>query len=236
MSKREEDHIEDLKETFANLRLARLKLNPNKCVFRVSKGKMLSYIINSEGIRANLDKTKGVMSMVEPSTKKEVQRLTGRVAMLNRFISKSVERSLPFFKVLKGGGNMQWGPEQSEAFQKLKSYLTIELLVTIPEPKAPLLLYVVAFDHVVSGALIQEEQKGPEVIQCPVYYISEALAGAKLNYSKLEKIAYAVLISRKLKHYFQAHEITIPTSQLLGDILRNKEASGKIGKWAIELS
>jgi hypothetical protein len=90
-------------------------------------------------------------------------------------------------------------------------------------------VYVAAFDHTVSGALIQEEQKGPEVIQRPVYYISEALAGAKLNYSELEKIAYAVLISRKLKHYFQAHEITVPTSQPLGDILRNKKAFGRIG-------
>jgi hypothetical protein len=55
----------------------------------------------------------------------------------------------------------------------------------------------------VCGALIQEQLKGPEVIQHPVYYISEALAGAKLNYSELEKITYAVLISsRKLKHYF----------------------------------
>jgi hypothetical protein len=58
-----------------------------------------------------------------------------------------------------------------------------------------------------------------------------------LNYSELEKIAYAVVISsRKLKHYFQAHEITVPTSQPLGDILRNKEASSRIGKWATELS
>jgi hypothetical protein len=97
---------------------------------------MLSYIISSEGIRANPDKTKAIMSMVEPLTKKEVQRLTGRIAALNRFISKSVERSLPFFKVLKGRGNIQWGPEQSKAFQKLKSYLSTELLVTVPEPEA----------------------------------------------------------------------------------------------------
>jgi hypothetical protein len=94
-----------------------------------------------------------------------------------------------------------------EAFQKLKSYLATELLITVPEPKALLLLYVAASDHAVSGALIQEEQKGPEVIQCLVYYILEALARDKLNYSKLEKIAYAVLISsRKLKHYFQAQK------------------------------
>jgi hypothetical protein len=109
MSIKEEDHIEDLKETFINLRQAGLKLNPDKCVFEVSKGKMLGYIISSDGIQANLDKTKAIMSaimsMVEPSTKKEVQRLIGRIAALNRFISKCAERCLPFFKVLKGGGN-----------------------------------------------------------------------------------------------------------------------------------
>jgi hypothetical protein len=77
---------------------------------------MLGYIICSDGVQANPDKTKVIMSMVEPSTKKEVQRLTGRIAALNRFISKCVEHSIPFFKVLKGGGNTQWGKEQSEAF------------------------------------------------------------------------------------------------------------------------
>ena len=63
------------------------------------------------------------------------------------------------------------------------------------------------------------------------------MSRAKLNYTEIEKIAYAVLISsRKLKHYFQAHEITMPSTQPLGDILSNKEASGRIGKWATEVS
>ena len=72
MSKNEGDHIADLKETFANLREAGLKLNPEKCVFGVSRDKMLGYIIGHEGIKANLDKTKTIILMVEPSTKKEV--------------------------------------------------------------------------------------------------------------------------------------------------------------------
>jgi hypothetical protein len=59
---------------------------------------MLGYIISAEGIRVNLDNTKAIISMVEPSTKKDVQRLTGRIAALNRFISKSAECSLPFSK------------------------------------------------------------------------------------------------------------------------------------------
>ena len=63
------------------------------------------------------------------------------------------------------------------------------------------------------------------------------MSGAKLNYTEIKKIAYAVLISsRKLKHYFQAYKITVPSLQPLGDIFSNKEASGRMGKWATELS
>ena len=102
MSKNEGDHIADLKETFANLREAGLKLNPEKCVFGVSRGKMLGYILGPKGIRANPDKTKAIISMVEPSTEKEVQKLTGRIAALNKFISKLAECNLPFFKALRG--------------------------------------------------------------------------------------------------------------------------------------
>jgi len=211
MSRNKEDHIKDLQETFVNLRSAELKLNVEKCVFGVSKGKMLGYIISSEGIRAIPDKTKVIMSMVEPSNKKEVQRLTGRIAALNKFISTSAERSLSFFKVLRGGDKTEWGPEQSEAFRQLKSYITTNLVVTVPEPDTPLLLYVAASKHTVSAVLVHETSDHKETVQRPVYYVSEALSGAKLNYIEIEKIAYAVLCaSRKLKHYFQSHETKVP--------------------------
>ena len=111
MSKNEEDHIADLKETFTNLREAGLKLNPDKCVFGVSRGKMLGYIIGPKGIRVNPEKTKAIISMVEPSIKKEVQKLIGRISALNKFISKSAEHSLPFFKALRGGDKVEWGTE-----------------------------------------------------------------------------------------------------------------------------
>jgi len=157
--------------------------------------------------------------------------------VLNRFISILAEHSLPFFKALRGGDKLEWGPEQSKAFQHLKSNMTTKLLVTVPNLEAPLLLYVAASDHAVSGVLVQEKDEESKIIQQPVYYILKALLGAKLNHTEIEKIAYIVLISsRKLKHYFQAHEITVPSSQPLGDIFSNKEASGRIEKWATELS
>ena len=77
---------------------------------------MLGYIIGPESIWANPEKTKAIISMVEPSTKKEVQKLIGRIAALDRFISKSAEHSLPFFKALRGRDKVEWGPEQSKAF------------------------------------------------------------------------------------------------------------------------
>ena len=89
------------------------------------------------------------------------------------------------------------GPEQSEAFQQLKNYMASKLLVTVLDLEAPLLLYVVASDQAVSGVLVQEKEEESKVIQQTVYYISEALSGAKLNYIEIKKIAYAVLISSR---------------------------------------
>ena len=139
--------------------------------------------------------------------------------------------------MLRGGDKTEWGPEQSEAFKQLKSYIATNLVVTVPEPDIPLLLYVAASEHAVSAVLVHETSDHRGTVQRHDYYVSEALSGAKLNYTEIEKIAYTVLsASRKLKHYFKSHEIKVPTSQPLGDILRNKEASRRIGKWAAELS
>ena len=73
--------------------------------------------------------------------------------------------------------------------------MATKLLVIVPDPEAPLLLYVAASDHAVSGVLVQEKEEESKAIQQPVDYISEALLGAKLNYIEIKKIAYAVLIS-----------------------------------------
>jgi hypothetical protein len=102
-------HVSDLAETFANMRRAGLKLNPEKCVFGVTKGKILGCLISAKRIEANLDKIRAIREMEELQTKKDIQKLNGRVAAPNRFISRSAERSVPFFKALKGKGKLS-GP------------------------------------------------------------------------------------------------------------------------------
>jgi hypothetical protein len=102
------DHISDLAETFTNLRASNLRLNPGKCVFGIHKGKVLGCLVSTKGLEANPDKIKALIEMQDPVSVKDVQKLTGRVVVLNRFIPRAVERSLPFFQVLRSTKNFQW--------------------------------------------------------------------------------------------------------------------------------
>jgi hypothetical protein len=186
-------HVSDLAETFANMRRAGLKLNPEKCVFGVTKGKILGCLISAKRIEANPDKIRAIREMEESKTKKDIQKLNGRVEALNRFLSRSVERSLPFFKALKGMGTIEWCPEQSKAFAELKEYIEKMAILSLPLPSEPLLLYVATSKAAVSAALVQEVEAEKGKLQCHVYFVSEALSGSKQLYSELEKIAYAVV-------------------------------------------
>jgi hypothetical protein len=236
-STKQENHIADLQETFANFRQAGLKLNPEKCVFGVKKGKFLACLVSTKGIEANPSKIEAILRMEPPSTKKRAQRLAGRLASLNRFISRSAERNLPFFEILKSAEVFQWGPAQQKAFEELKQYLIDLTTLTPPSPGAPLLLYVAASHSAVSAALVQEKVDDQVKKQAPVYFVSKVLSPSKKNYTELENVLYAVLMaSRKLRHYFQAYHIIVPSSQSLKDIMRNKEATGRIGKWVAELN
>jgi hypothetical protein len=103
-----------------------------------------------------------------------------------------------------------------------------------------LILYISATHTTVGGALVEESEvlKGDKktLHQAPIYFVSEALAGSKMYYLEIEKICYAVVMSaRKLRHYFEAHRVRVLTNQPLNDIFENRDSSGRIGKWAMEL-
>jgi hypothetical protein len=187
-SKNKEDHLADLAETFANMQDARLRLNPEKCVFDVRQGKILGYLSSHRGIEANPTKIQAIINMTPPQSSRDVQRLTGRLAALNRFISKSAERSLPFLKTLRGAKDFAWGPKQVVAFASLKQHLLELATLTSPNRSLPLLLYVAASPHAVSAALVQEQDREGTTRQCPVYYVSEVLTASKCNMTELEKL------------------------------------------------
>ena len=151
-TKDEENHLEDLKETFETLRRYRMKLNPSKCVFGFSSGKFLGFMVSQRGIEANPDKIKAVLEMTPPKTIKEVQSLTGRVAALNRFVSRATDKCLPFFKTLRKA--FTWTEECQKSFEDLKSYLTSPPLLSPSQPGETLSLYLAVSPTAVSSAII----------------------------------------------------------------------------------
>ncbi|XP_027063199.2 uncharacterized protein [Coffea arabica] len=221
--------LSDLREVFGVLRDSRMKLNPKKCVFGVTSGKFLGYLVSHRGIEANPDKIKAIQDMSPPRNIREVQRLNGRLAALNRFLFQSAEKALPFFKVLKKSDQFAWTEECQSAFNQLKQYL--HHLPTLASPRPEEKLYLSAADEAVSAVLIQDEGT-----QVPVYYVSRALRGSETRYTQVEKLVLGLVhAARRLKPYFLAHPISVRTDQPIRQILVRPEASGRLTKWAVEL-
>ena len=97
----ENDHLDDLQETFDTLQSYNMKLNPSKCVFRVTAGKFLGFIVSQRGIEVNPEKVQAIMELEPPRTVKEMQSLNGKIAALNRFVSKATDKCLLFFRILR---------------------------------------------------------------------------------------------------------------------------------------
>ena len=186
-------HIIHLAEAFQVLKSYNMKLNPAKCAFGVSSGKFLGFIVNNRGIEANPDKIKAVLDMLPPSNIKGIQCLTGRIAMLSRFVSRASDRCRPFFQVLKKA--FQWDAHCQEAFTTLKTYLISPPILVSPSKGELLTLHLAVSDFVTRAALVRERDK----VQQPVYYCSRDLRGSEERYPKMEKLILAlVTTSRKL--------------------------------------
>ncbi|XP_056689717.1 uncharacterized protein [Spinacia oleracea] len=230
-----------------------MKLNPKKCVFGVKSGKFLGFMVSERGIDANPDKVQAALDLPEPKTKRDVQRLTGRLAALSRFISKASDKGAPFFKALKPktlpGGEAEpikkkgvprkvdpeltWGQEQRDAFQQLRAYLAQLPTLARPKEGETLYLYVAISPGTVSAVLLREEEKK----QQPIYFTSRTLTDAETRYPLIEKVAYVVVVAaQKLRPYFDSHQILVLTDQPLEKVLDKIERSGRLAAWAFELS
>jgi hypothetical protein len=156
MTRESHTFIEDREETFANLRMVNIKLNPAKCAFGIPLGKLLGFLVSHHGMEANPDKVKAIEEMCPPRNLKEMQCLTGCMASLGRFIARSGEKALPFFKLMKRTGKFEWTPEVDKAFAELKRYLTSPPIMVAPTFHEPLLLYIAATLRTASAILIME--------------------------------------------------------------------------------
>ncbi|GKA42498.1 putative nucleotidyltransferase, ribonuclease H [Tanacetum coccineum] len=234
-SRTEQDIIKDIEQTFSTLRRINMKLNPKKCSFGMAEGKFLRYIVTSEGIRANPKKAKAVMDMPSPKTLKQMQSLCRKLAALNRFLSKSAERSLPFLDTLKKYTNkkeFRWTKSAEAAFLEMKKLVSELPTLTTPKKGKTLMMYLAATNEAVSAVLLTKRDER----QMPIHYVSRSLQRAETNYAPMEKLALALVhAARRLRRYFQAHPIKVITDNPIGQVLNNSGASGRLAKWAVEL-
>ncbi|CAA7039555.1 unnamed protein product [Microthlaspi erraticum] len=232
-SSRETDHVAQLRVCFSILNKYGMKLNPTKCTFGVPSGEFLGYLVTERGIEANPKQISALLDMPSPENTREVQRLTGRIAALNRFISRSTDKCLPFYQLLRGNKKFLWDEKCEEAFKQLKTYLSEPPILAKPVEGEPLYLYIAVSPAAVSGVLVREELNE----QRPIFYVSKSLIDAETRYPAMEKLALAIVMSaRKLRPYFQSHTIVVMTSQPLRTMLHSPSQSGRLAKWAIELS
>ena len=157
--------------------------------------------------------------------------MNGKVAALNRFVSKATDKCLPFFRVLRK--SFEWTDECQKAFEDLKKYLSSLPLLSPSMPGEELYLYIAVSQAAVSTTLVRNDGRS----QRPVYFTSRAFRGAEERYPRMEKLALALITAaRKLKSYFQAHIIVVLTDQPLKKAMSSPEAAGRMALWAIELS
>ncbi|KAK1662864.1 hypothetical protein QYE76_051023 [Lolium multiflorum] len=239
MTRKGSDLLSDLKETFDNLRRYKMMLNPLKCVFGVPAGKLLGFIVSHRGIEVNPEKIKAILNIKRPTCLKDVQRLTGCVAAISRFVSRLGEKALPLYKLLKKTDKFVWDEAADEALQGLKNILSSPPILAAPAESEPMLLYMAATNKVISLVIVvvRKEEGFEHGVQRPVYYISEVLTESKQRYPHFQKLAYGVFLgSRKLRHYFQEHPMTVVSKAPLATIINNSDATGRVAKWGIELS
>ena len=147
--------MDDLRETFDTLRSYNMKLNLDKCAFRVMAGKFLRFMMSQKGIEANPNKIWAIIEMTPLKNVKEVQSLNGKVTALNRFVSRAIDKCLPFFHTVKK--SFEWTVECQQAFEDLKAYLFSPPLLSPSKPGEKLFLYLAVSLAIVNAALIREE-------------------------------------------------------------------------------
>jgi ribonuclease HI len=201
------DLLSDLETTFKCLKAKGVKLNPEKCVFRVPRGMLLGFIVSERGIEANPEKIAAITNKGPIKDLKGVQRVMGCLAALSRFISRLGERGLPLYRLLRKTERFTWTPEAEEALGNLKALLTSAPILVPPATGEALLIYVAATTQVVSAAIVIERREEGHAlpVQRLVYFISES------------------------------HPVTVVSSFPLGEIIQCREASGRIAKWVVEI-
>ncbi|XP_058068594.1 uncharacterized protein LOC131217661 [Magnolia sinica] len=229
-------HFEDLENLFNRLEKFKLRLNPQKCVFGATGGKLLGFIVSEDGIRVDETKTKAIIEIPPPKTEKKIRGFLGQIQYISRFIAQLTSVCEPIFKLLWKNSPKELNDDCQAAFDKIKKYLLNPPVLMPLTPGRPLLLYISVAAEAIGYVLGQHDDTGRK--EQAIYYLSLQFISYEAKYSSLEKTCLALVwATQRLRHYMIAHPILLLARMNPLKYLFEKPAlTGRIAKWQLLLS
>ncbi|RVW35614.1 Retrovirus-related Pol polyprotein from transposon 297 [Vitis vinifera] len=166
------DHLAALQRFFERIRQFRLRLNPKKCTFGVTSGKLLGHIVSERGIEVDPEKIRAILDMPTPRTEKEIRGFLGRLQYISRFIARLTDICEPIFCLLRKNQPTVWNDDCQRAFERIKECLLSPPVLVPPTPGCPLLLYLSVSDMALGYMLAQLDDLRKERA---IYYLSKRM-------------------------------------------------------------
>ena len=189
-SKNREGHMTNLRKFFERIKEYKLRLNLQKCTFGVTTGKLLGFLVSDRRIDVDPSKIKAILDMPPPKSEKEIWGFLGWLQYISRFIAKLTSTYEPIFKLLWKNEPHTWNKECQKAFETIKKYLLNPPILIPPEPRKPLLLYLLIIEDVM-GSILAQEDDGKN--KRGVYYLSKRLHNYETRYTTIEKSCFALV-------------------------------------------
>lgn len=222
-----------MRKVLERLRAASMTLNPSKCSFGYSEVKILGHTVDSQGISPNPDKVRAVRNFETPRRLRALRSFLGMCNYYRSFIPDFSKIAGPLLKLTKKNERFHWGPDQEEAFRELKELLTSAPILRHFDPTLPIELHTDASDFGVGAAIMQKEDD----LVLPVAYASRRLSDAEKKYCTTEKECIAAVFgTQHFRQYLWGRKFTIVVDHhALCWLERNKDISGRLGRWALKL-
>ncbi|RVX00888.1 Transposon Ty3-I Gag-Pol polyprotein [Vitis vinifera] len=210
------DHLAALERFFERIRQFRLRLNPKKCTFGVTSGKLLGYMVSERGIEVDPDKIRAILDMPAPRTEREVRGFLGRLQYISRFIARLTDICEPIFRLLRKSQPTVWDDQCQRAFERIREYLLSPPVLAPPTPGRPLLLYLSVSDVALGCMLAQLDDSGKDRA---IYYLSKRM----LDYETRPALVGRLMRWLVLLTEFDIHYVT--QKSIRGSIVADHLAS-----------
>lgn len=229
-SKKAEDHCNDLEKIFIRALEYGISLNPKKCYFGVTEGKLLGHIVSKDGVRIDPERVAAIDKIQIPKTVKAIQSFFGQINIVRRFVSNFAEIVKPIAKMMKKGAEVKWTNEALEAFVSIKREIKEAPILKSPNFSKPFQVFSFASYHTIVAVVLQKNEEGHEQ---PIAFFSKSLQASELNYDINEKQAYALVKAVKSfrPYLVGATIVAYMPNATVKDIFRQTETTGQRCRW-----